>query len=120
MDKNFRQQNHPEPLNRSLVLPMTLIATSLTYVTAVWGHLKEKEKSSEVVYAKGFPAPGSLLRHRFQGRGTDLLRVSICRRPEHKGGMHTQQWRDVLAALPGHPQSQAMLTLNAKGSFSTF
>lgn len=66
MDKNLRQQNHPEPLNRSLVLTGTFITTSLTYVTAVSGHQKEKERSTEFACAKGFPAPGSLLRHRFQ------------------------------------------------------
>lgn len=114
MDKNFRQQNHPEPLNRSLALPMTLIATLLTYVTAVWGHLKEKERSSEVVCAKGFPAPGSLLRPRFQGQGTDLLRVSICRRPEHKGSPSnggTCSLPCQPSPVPGnaHPQCQRII-----------
>lgn len=76
MDKNLRQQNNSEPLNRSLVFPATFITTSLTYVTAVWEHLKEKERSSGFACAKGCPAPGSLLRHRFQGWGTALLMVS--------------------------------------------
>lgn len=114
MDKNLRQQNHSEPLNRSLVLPVTFITTSLTYGTAVWGHLKEKERSSEFACTKGFPAPGSLLRHRFQGWGTALLRGSVCRHAEHEGGMYTQQQRAVLSASPGHPQPQAMLIFNAK------
>lgn len=35
MDKHLRQQSHPEPLNRSLVLLVTFITTPLTYHSSV-------------------------------------------------------------------------------------